>query len=168
MGLYIKSNALFTQLEGSNKTGPVVVGIEVQNEMNLGALIRLACNFGSEDVRFVFKEIPSLNKTKIDRTAHSSMRSLEWKCCSYDSLAELRKEMPLVAIETATNATDITKTPIPERCALLVGGESYGMPEEVLEMCDRVVYIPMPGLNKSMNVSHAMAVGLYEWQRQHA
>ncbi|PIE88085.1 MAG: hypothetical protein CSA04_03670 [Bacteroidetes bacterium] len=71
-----------------------------------------------------------------------------------------------MAVETATHAVDITRVALPSRCAILVGGESWGMPEEVLRQCDMAVYIPMPGSNKSMNVSHALGTGLYEWFRQ--
>ncbi len=166
MGLYIKSNDLFSKQELSIPEGPVVVGVEVENEMNMGAMIRLACNFGSTKVLFAFKEIPGLNIAKINRTAHSSQKSIEWTACNYDKLVELKKEMPLIAVETAKHATDLTQTELPEKCAILVGGESWGMPEEVLELCDQAVYIPMPGSNKSMNVSHALGTGLYEWFRQ--
>ncbi len=166
MGLYIKSNDLFAKKQIIVPEGPVVVGVEVENEMNMGAMIRLACNFGSTRVLFAFKEIPGLNTAKINRTAHSSQKSIDWTACNYDMLAELKKEMPLIAIETAKHATDITTTELPERCAILVGGESWGLPEEVLALCDKALYIPMPGSNKSMNVSHAMGVGLYEWFRQ--
>lgn len=166
MGLYIKSNDLFSKQVVTTPEGPVVIGVEVENEMNMGAMIRLACNFGSTKVMFAFKEIPGLNHAKINRLAHSSQKSIEWTACNYDKLVELKKEMPLIAVETAKHATDLTQTELPEKCAILVGGESWGMPEEVLELCDQTVYIPMPGSNKSMNVSHALGTGLYEWFRQ--
>ena len=54
--------------------------------------------------------------------------------------------------------------------ALLFGPESAGLPEEVLELpwLDDVVHIPMrPGL-RSLNLSNAVAIAVYEAWRQHA
>ena len=72
----------------------------------------------------------------------------------------------IVAIETADNATCIYDTQLPEDLAFIVGGESHGLSEELLSQCDMVVYIPVPGPTRSLNVSHAAAVALFEWQRQ--
>ena len=50
--------------------------------------------------------------------------------------------------------------------AFIVGSERNGLSEELLVQCDLVVYIPVPGPTRSLNVSHAAAVALFEWQRQ--
>ena len=73
---------------------------------------------------------------------------------------------PIVAIETADNATCIYETLLPENVAFIVGSESHGLSNELLAQCDMVVYIPVPGPTRSLNVSHAAAVALFEWQRQ--
>ena len=57
----------------------------------------------------------------------------------------------------------------PERSAcicFLFGSESRGVRRELLEQCDRLVYIPSPGPMKSLNVSQAVAVVLFECIRQ--
>ena len=50
--------------------------------------------------------------------------------------------------------------------AFIVGSERDGLSNELLKQCDVVVYIPVPGPTRSLNVSHAAAVALFEWQRQ--
>ncbi len=72
----------------------------------------------------------------------------------------------IVAIETADNATCIYETPLPEDVAFVVGSERHGLSEELLSQCDMVVFIPVPGPTRSLNVSHAASVALFEWQRQ--
>jgi tRNA G18 (ribose-2'-O)-methylase SpoU len=72
----------------------------------------------------------------------------------------------IVAIETSDNATCIYDTQLPEDVAFIVGNERDGLDEKLLSQCDMVVYIPVPGPTRSLNVSHAAAVALFEWQRQ--
>ena len=104
---------------------------------------------------------------KVRRAAASSRDNIRWY---FSEESDLRKIVPagkqIVAIETADNATCIYDTQLPENVAFVVGSESYGLSEELLAQCDQVVYIPVPGPTRSLNVSHAAAVALFEWQRQ--
>ncbi|WP_373693577.1 hypothetical protein [Limnofasciculus baicalensis] len=38
----------------------------------------------------------------------------------------------------------------------------------MLEHCQQAVQIPMYGVNGSMNVTHALAIVLFEWRIQHS
>jgi len=49
---------------------------------------------------------------------------------------------------------------------LLAGNESHGVPEDVIKQSNLQIYIPMPGGCKSMNISHALSVGGFEWYRK--
>lgn len=49
---------------------------------------------------------------------------------------------------------------------VLLGQESAGVPESVAEACDVELRIPMPGGGRSLNVSNAAAILLYEANRQ--
>jgi 23S rRNA (guanosine2251-2'-O)-methyltransferase len=56
----------------------------------------------------------------------------------------------------------IHDAPVPPRpMALVVGAEEAGISRLVLEGCDQVVSIPMAGRTASLNVSAALAVGLF-------
>ena len=69
-------------------------------------------------------------------------------------------------METCDGAENIYSVDLPQRAIILAGGESHGLPDDVIENADRKVFIPMPGSCKSMNVSHALAVAGFEWYRQ--
>ena len=56
---------------------------------------------------------------------------------------------------------DLTK-----KIAFVVGNEHRGISKEMSELADKTFYIPMRGMIKSLNVSVACAVILYEAQRQ--
>ena len=73
----------------------------------------------------------------------------------------------VVGLEIAHNSTRLGDTFLPERMALVVGNESYGIPDEVLRECDIVVEIPQFGFVNCLNVTVATSIALYEWARQH-
>ena len=104
---------------------------------------------------------------RIRRAAASSRDNIKWY---FTETTDLHKIVPkgkaIVAIETADSATCIYDTQLPENVAFIVGSESHGLSNELLAQCDKVVYIPVPGPTRSLNVTHAAAVALFEWQRQ--
>jgi tRNA G18 (ribose-2'-O)-methylase SpoU len=83
-----------------------------------------------------------------------------------DFFASIDPEYQLVAIETSEDSGNLYSAKLPEKIIILVGNERNGLPAEILERCELKVHIPMTGKCKSMNVSHALAVALFEWQRQ--
>lgn len=167
---YLKSNDLFGKLAPEaiyEKTPhPTLVADHLMTPDNIGALIRLADNIGASEVCFLGKE-DEHRLGKVRRAAASSRDNIRWY---FSDEGNLRRIVPegktIVAIETADNATSIYDTRLPEDVAFVVGSESHGLSEDLLSQCDMVVYIPVPGPTRSLNVSHAAAVALFEWQRQ--
>lgn len=169
---YLKSNDLFAQTEPeslySSIPRPMVIADHLMTPDNIGAMIRLADNIGATEMCFLGKE-EEHDLGKIRRAAASSRDNIRWY---FSEETDLQKIVPegktIVAIETADNSTCIYDTPLPENVAFVVGSERFGIREEILAQCDKVVYIPVPGPTRSLNVSHAAAVALFEWQRQMA
>ena len=167
---YLKSNDLF-KLNAPESLfqripRPIVIADHLMTPDNLGAMIRLADNIGAAEMCFLGKE-DDHRMSRVRRAAASSRDNIKWYFCEE---TDLRKIVPegktIVAIETADNATCIYDTQLPENVAFIVGSESHGIRENLLAQCDMVVYIPVPGPTRSLNVSHAAAVALFEWQRQ--
>ena len=167
---YLKSNELFACLSPEKLyervSRPILIADHLMTPDNIGAMIRLADNIGASEVCFLGSE-EEHRMSKIRRAAASSRDNIHWY---FSEETDLRKIVPkdkaLVAIETSDNATCIYETSLPENVAFIVGSESQGLSETLLEQCDIVVYIPVPGPTRSLNVSHAAAVALFEWQRQ--
>lgn len=167
---YLKSNDLFKQNAPESLfqriPRPIVIADHLMTPDNLGAMIRLADNIGASEMCFLGKE-DEHRMGRVRRAAASSRDNIKWY---FSEETDLRKIVPdgkaIVAIETADNATCIYDTPLPENVAFIVGSESHGIREDILTQCDIVVYIPVPGPTRSLNVSHAAAVALFEWQRQ--
>jgi len=167
---YLKSNTLFDRIQTEDLyeriPRPMLIADHLLTPDNLGAMIRLADNIGATEMCFLGKE-EEHRLGKVRRAAASSRDNIRWY---FSEETDLRKIVPegktIVAVETADNATCIYDTELPENVAFIVGSESHGISEELLAQCDSVVYIPVPGPTRSLNVSHAAAVALFEWQRQ--
>ena len=167
---YLKSNDLFGKLAPEKLfeqvPHPMLIADHLLTPDNIGAMIRLADNIGASEICFLGKE-DEHRLGKVRRAAASSRDNIRWY---FSEETDLHKIVPegktIVAIETADNATCIYETQLPENVAFIVGSESHGLSDELLSQCDMVVYIPVPGPTRSLNVSHAAAVALFEWQRQ--
>ena len=167
---YLKSNDLFGKLNPESLyehvPRPLLIADHLMTPDNMGAMIRLADNIGASEICFLGSE-DEHRLGKVRRAAASSRDNIRWYFYDGDDLRKIVPEgKKIVAIETADNATCIYDTPLPEDVAFIVGSERNGLSEDLLTQCDMVVYIPVPGPTRSLNVSHAAAVALFEWQRQ--
>lgn len=72
----------------------------------------------------------------------------------------------LVAAHPAEDAVGWTRVDFTRPTALLVGTELYGLTDEAVDLADEVVSVPMVGMIRSLNVSVATAILLYEALRQ--
>jgi rRNA methylases len=169
--MYIKSNDLFQSSHPESLYDsiprPIVLADNLLTPDNMGAMIRISDNIGASEMVFLGTE-PTNSIGRVRKCAASSKDNIKWY---FTEENDLRKIIPadkkIVAIETATNATNIYETELPDNVAFIVGNESHGIREEILSQCDIVVYIPIPGPTRSLNVSHAASVALFEWYRQH-
>jgi len=165
---YIKSREFFEENSDSqkNRKHPIIICWKLNTPNNMGSILRIADNMACEKVLFVDDE-PSFRERNIKKTAQSSYKAVEWHFCKTD---EWQQHIPegykLLAIETAEPSTNLYRTELPEKCAFFLGNEMVGLDRETLKNCEKAVYIPMMGHNKSMNVSQALSVVLGEWQRQ--
>ena len=96
-----------------------------------------------------------------------------WKDLSvqvYDSYEDFLRTNPGAKIFYSTTKAKhlYTEVSYPEDCFLMFGKESAGIPEEILkEHKDTCVRIPMLGETRSLNLSNAAAIVIYEALRQH-
>ena len=162
----VHSKFLFNQKLPNNFVAPIIVGYAIKTPENLGSIIRLADNIVCKKVLFV--DCPAdLRLSKVKKTASSSYTKVNWDFCRFDELDQkIPSEYKWIAIETTSDSTNIYHQDLPDKVALIVGNEIDGISEELLERCDKIVHIPVYGKNTSLNVSHALAVALFEWQRK--
>lgn len=61
----------------------------------------------------------------------------------------------------AENALLLPKVKFSEKSCVLIGNEGNGLDKEIIDACDEVVMIPMPGKAESLNAASAAAIMIY-------
>ena len=108
--------------------------------------------------------LPALNNTAqgaqrwVGLTRHPDTES---------GLAELKRSgFNCVAAHFSDRAIDFREVDYTRPTAIVLGTEKFGISEEAAGACDEHIVIPMHGMTRSLNVSVACALILYEAQRQ--
>jgi len=169
-GSAISSQALYDQQCSKDKpTGPFIIAINLQTPANIGAVYRLADATAAKKIIFVSDNDSDLRNNKVVKaTSRNTSLIIDTEIWSHDEFHLNHQQLPdLIAIELTTKATNIFTTCLPFDCSFVIGSERHGIPDTILDNCKAAVKIPMFGINGSMNVSHALALCLYEWHRQH-
>lgn len=146
---------------------PIIIADNLRTPENIGAILRLAANIGAENVLFVNDDDKQFKDHRILRTSSGASDKIKWKSIASEDLAEhIPKGYRIVALETVPNAINIFNYTFPDKVALIVGNEVNGISDQLLEVAHDKIFIPVPGVISSLNVSHSLAVAVFEWLRQ--
>jgi len=147
-----------------------IVLVEPRNSGNLGAVARAMANFGFEKLVLVNPKCNPMSKTAKNRAKWA--QDVLKKADVTRDFGYLKRFSTLIAT-TGKLGTDynIPRSPItPENLskiaqkntAIVFGRENTGLTNEEINLCDFVVTIPASKKYPVMNLSHAVAVVLYE------
>lgn len=134
----------------------------------MGAIFRTADCAGLERIDLCGMTSRPPNP-KLAKTALGAESVVPWRCFEYatEAVIEARLEgRAIVAIETAEEARSLYECEIPNRSALVMGHEVFGVSPEVLALADTSVRIPMLGAKSSLNVATTFGVVAYELLRR--
>jgi tRNA/rRNA methyltransferase len=153
-----------------------IVVIEPETSGNLGSIARVMANFAVKDLILVNPkcEINS-DSRRFAKNAQSILENAR--------IADMKvlKEFDYLVATTSKLGTDynIPKTPLmPEqlasklseikgrKVALVLGREGQGLHNDEIGKCDFIVTIPASKFYDSLNISHALAILLYEIQKK--
>jgi TrmH family RNA methyltransferase len=147
--------------------GLIVFCIGVQDPGNLGTIIRTADAVAASGV-VLSRGTVDLYNSKVIRSTMGSLFHLP--IVHVDDVPETIEY--LKSRKTRVVATDIEAeknyfaVDYKGSTSVLIGNEGAGLPEEIINLSDEVVKIPMPGKAESLNVGVSTAVVLYEALRQ--
>ena len=139
---------------------------ELHTPENMGAIIRLAANLNVKKVFFIHKEA-EINKTKLAKVAHSSMGKVEYEILKEEDFWQQTDSIPVIALETTSKSKNLFKYSLPQKVIILCGSERFGLPNSTINRCKESFFIPIPGITRSLNVSHAITIAAFEWAKQH-
>jgi len=154
------------QKQNRQINAPVIICDGLQTPENLGSILRVADAVGSKGLILLDNEI-DLNNNKISKIARSTNQQIDIESVSFNAFLDSKNRFEnLFALEITSHSVNAFESSIVDCDAILLGHESKGIRKEALAICNGVFHLPMFGTNGSMNVSHALAVFLYEWRRQ--
>ncbi len=150
-----------------------VIGMEIANPGNLGAIARVMQNFGLDKLALINPKCNHLSKEALDRATHA--KSILQNAEKIVSLKEARRKFDTLVGTTARTGTDynLQRTPLSPvqfsgmlsklgNTGIVLGREDHGLSNEEISLCDFIVTIPAAKKYATMNVSHAAAILLYE------
>lgn len=138
---------------------------DVQDERNLGAIIRSAAAAGVNAVVVP----PKKGRAVTPLVARASAGAVEHVPVIAESLFQAIKilgeyDVRLYAVELG--GENIFKENLKGDTAFVIGGEDVGVSTKIQEKCDKTLEIPMPGRAQSLNMSVSAALVMYEKVRQ--
>jgi tRNA/rRNA methyltransferase len=153
---------------------PRIVLVHPSHPANVGFVARLLANFSLADWAIVAEPLPA--GSEADRTssmARDTLSAARWTGSLDEALHGCTHALGFTA-RTGKHRRCHSVSELPElaiemgplaRPAFVFGPEDRGLESEETDRCSFLVSIPVTGL-PSLNLSHAVAVALYEWHRK--
>ncbi|MGL5615546.1 MAG: TrmH family RNA methyltransferase [Sarcina sp.] len=144
----------------------IVLVDKVQDPGNLGTIIRTAHAVDAAAVIITKGTVDVYN----DKTLRSTMGSIFKMPIIEDNdlslLKELKEDDFKLVVSSLQGENNFFEEDLKGKIIIAVGNEGNGISEEVYNLADKKVKIPMPGEAESLNVAVATSVMLYEKIRQ--
>lgn len=144
------------------------VEIAIENtlrDFNMGSIVRSANAFGVRVVHVVGRR--QWNK-------RGAMMTDKYLTVRYhDDFIALKRyadenQRPIVAVDNVPGSSDLHSVDKSTSAILLFGQEGPGLSDEALRVADMVVAIKQSGSTRSLNVSVAAGIAMYEWTKHSA
>ena len=135
---------------------------------NISAVMRTCDAVGVQDLFILNTKIPRHKKWG----AKSSSSAAQWLTIhqytdARECFSELRRRADrIVTTHLSGDAVSLYQMDLTSRIALVFGNEHSGVSDEIRALADGNFIIPQVGIIKSLNISVACAVSLYEAFRQ--
>jgi tRNA (guanosine-2'-O-)-methyltransferase len=145
-----------------------VVMENVHDPHNISAVMRTCDAVGIQDIYILNTKIPRHKKWG----SKSSSSAAKWLTVhqytdAETCFADLRKNYHRIyATHLASDAISLYDIDFTDSVALVFGNEHEGVSQEIKEMVDANFIIPQVGIIRSLNISVACAVTIYEAFRQ--
>jgi len=105
-------------------------------------------------------------RKEIDKTALGAVESVPWEYYkdSVEAVTMLKdKGVQIIAVEHTSRSIDFRKADVQYPIALVFGHEVLGVKDEIVEMADLSVEIPMYGMKQSLNLAVSYGIAVYQF-----
>ena len=138
--------------------------INLTHDYNKSVAVRNHNAFAGKDVWFVGRK--QWDKRGAVGTYH--YEDIHYADC-WDTFVLHKPDGPIICVENVGSSKQVSlgSFDIPENSIFVYGEEKSGIPQEILDSADFIISIPMWGSVRSLNVSVASGIIMYEYRRQH-
>jgi 23S rRNA (guanosine2251-2'-O)-methyltransferase len=145
-----------------NKIPISLLLVNIDRDNNIGNIIRSANTFG-------VKEVIIYGRKKFDRrTSVGAEFFMQFRHIKFiEDLSELKQEFDLIiGLEQTETSVELhsCKWPKDKNILIAVGNEGRGLTQEILDICDTTLEIEQYGTTRSLNVSVATGIVLYDYR----
>ncbi len=147
------------------KRNPIYVLLDnIRSLHNVGAIFR-TCDAALIKKLYLCGITGTPPRAEIKKTSLGAAEVVPWEY--RDDASELIEELKgkgvqIVAVEIAHDAVDYSKFEYDYPVCIVLGHEVHGISDDVMEIVDNSVYIPMLGRANSLNVSTCCGIVVYE------
>jgi len=153
----------------------IIIAHNIRSTHNVGSIFRTAEGFGVKKIILSgYTPYPRIeNDTRLPHIADKLTAQIHKTALGAETIVPFTYHETLdlgtldlagyrlVALEQATNSSNLRDYNSPDRVALLLGEEVHGITSELLAQVDDIIEIPMQGKKESFNVSVATGIALY-------
>jgi 23S rRNA (guanosine2251-2'-O)-methyltransferase len=149
------------KLQKEIKRNPIVLVLDnVLDTYNIGSFFRLADALAVEKICLCGPVVTPPN-IKIHRASIGTWKWVPWEQYknTEECIIQLKKDgYQIVACEQNKDSINYLNAKYNSKIAIIAGSESVGVSKDVLKLADKIVEIPMFGVNISLNVLIATSV----------
>ena len=166
-GHRMSTRALTEVLQKVSSHATVLVCVGIQDPTNLGSILRSAAAFGIDAVLLgqQCSDPFSRRVLRVSMGATLKLPLVESNDLAAD-LDRLRSEFQFERIATVLDDAEVLEDALrADRIAILIGNEAHGLPDEISQVCERRVTIPMQLGTDSLNAAVASGIMLHHFLR---
>jgi len=161
-----------------NMTTKRIILDNIRSAHNVGSIFRSSDGAGVEKIYLVGPTPTPVDRfgrpqPEIAKTSLGASESLQWEHVgdagsesiqeALELILKLKKEgFTIVAVEQTPNSVSLYDFTVPEKVVYIMGAEVEGVHQELINVADMVLEIPMSGMKESLNVSVTAGIVLFK------
>jgi len=135
-----------------------VMMFQLTGDFNFANVVRTANGFNAREVFYFGRR--KYDKRGAVGTYHYT--DVNYLSC-FSEFLELKKRYVFVALEQNHRSVVMTKFKWPRNAMIILGEEGNGLSQEIIDICDFCVEIPMTGSVRSFNAASAAGMAMYDY-----
>ncbi len=160
-----------TDVARSIKKHPITIILDnVLDTYNVGSIFRLADAVAAQKVILCGETLTPPN-SRIKKASINTWQWVDWEYAesAQEAIAQLKirnSTLKIIAVEQDSRSKPFYQVRYEFPLAIVVGHETTGVSQDVLDIADTIVELPMWGINKSLNVMVSLGIVLYKIMEQ--